>query len=423
MPNNTKSLFLFFDYDNMTAETVYELRVTRDGIPDTAFSLPPVRWSGRESGLWYIGSREQTWANGAYEFTLLVNGSTVGSQKIVIGGAAQNRPQFSDVVFGTLDQAGALVGNGSILPLSDLASARFLYANMAGGLSWSAIWYFADVEVARSTDRWSDDSHGAKVIRLAPNGGLQSGQYRLELYIDGALSATSDFIVAGSFAGPLPEIFSNIRHTSADSPLAARAAPAAASFPSSIQSLYALFDWRHIAPGTPWTLRWLVDEQVFFQATSPWLTVASGSDFTMSIAQPPDGSYKLQFFVKNLKLAEEEVVIGIGQLPIDRLAQFEGTVLSGVVIDAATKRGIPGVTIVLVSEDYAASEFEWREDQIFALASSDRNGDFQFARPLAFDTFYSIVIEADGYIPLAADEFTFSAEQPYAQIEIVLARG
>lgn len=423
MPNNTKSLFLFFDYDNMTAETIYELRVSRDGIPDSTFSLPPVRWSGRESGLWYIGSREQTWANGAYEFTLLVNGSTVGSQKIVIGGAAQNKSQFSDIVFGTLDQAGALVGNGFILPLGDLASARFLYANMAGGISWSAIWYFAGVEVARSTDRWSEDNHGAKVIRLAPNGGLQAGQYRLELYIDGVLSATSDFVVAGRSAGPLPEIFSNIRHTSADSPLAARAAPALASFPSSIQSLYALFDWQDIAPGTPWTLRWLVDDQVFFQATNPWMTIASGADFTVSIAQPPDGSYKLQLFVKNLKLAEEEVVIGIGQLPIDRLAQFEGAVLSGAVIDAATKRGIPGVTIVLVSEDYAASEFEWREDQIFALASSDRNGDFQFARPLAFDAPYSIVVEADGYIPLAADEFTFSSDQPYAQIEIVLAPG
>ena len=58
MPNNASSLYLFFDYDNMTAESVYELRVTRDGIPDTTFSLPPVRWSGRESGLWYIGSRE-----------------------------------------------------------------------------------------------------------------------------------------------------------------------------------------------------------------------------------------------------------------------------------------------------------------------------------------------------------------------------
>lgn len=423
MPNNTKSLYLFFDYDNMTADTVYELRVTRDGIPETTFSLPPVRWSGAESGLWYVGSREQSWANGAYEFTLLVNGTSVGSQRIIVGGAVENRPQFSDIVFGTLDQSGALVGNGSILPLGDIASARFLYANMRDGLQWSAIWYYRSVEVARTADVWSDGSHGAKVIRVAPNGGLLPGQYRMELYIEGALSATSDFIVAGRQSGPLPEIFGNIRHTTADSPSAARLAPASSTFPSAIPTLYAQFDWRQIAAGTPWTLRWLVDDQIFFQATNPWLTIESGSDFTVSLPNPPDGSYKLQLLVNNLKLAEQEAIVGIGQLPIDRLAQYEGAILSGRVIDAATRRGIPSVTIVLIGEFYAASEFEWREDQLFALATTDRNGNFQVARPLAFDTFYSIVIEADGYIPHAADRFRFTTDQPYAEIEIVMVRG
>ncbi len=423
MPNNTKSLFLFFDYDNMSAETVYELRVARDGIPDTTFSLPPVRWSGRESGVWHIGSREQAWANGAYEFTLLINGASVGSQRIVVGGAARNRPQFSDIVFGTLDSRGALTGNGSILPLGDIASARFLFANMRGGRPWTAIWYYGGVEVARSVDAWSDDAHGAKVIRVAPEGGLLPGQYRLELYIEGALSATSDFIVAGRPAGPLPEIFANLRHTSAESPLAASLAPAASSFPGGIPALYALFDWRLIAAGTPWTLRWLVDDQPFYQTTQPWLTIESGADFTLALANPPDGSYTLQLLVDNLKVAEQDAIVGIGQLPIDRLAQFEGTILSGRVIDSATGRGLPSVTIVLISADYTAEEFEWREDQIFALAATDRNGDFLFARPLAFDTYYSVVIEADGYIPHAADEFFFEPDQPYADIEIAMVRG
>lgn len=423
MPNNTKSLYFFFDYDNMRAETVYELRVSRDGVPDTTFSLPPVRWSGPESGLWHIGSREQAWANGAYEFTLLINGASVGSQRIVVGGSAEARPQFSDIVFGTLDQSGALVGNGSILPLGDIASARFLYANMPVGLPWSAIWYYEGVEVARTADSWSEASHGAEVIRVAPNGGLLAGNYRLELYIDGALSATSDFFVSGRPAGPLPEIFTRLRHTTAETSIAARQAPALSSFPASIPALYALFDWHQLAAGTPWTLRWLVDGQVFFETTNPWLTIESGSDFTVALRNPPDGSYKLQLLVNNLKLIEQEVTVGIGQLPIDRLAQFEGTVLSGAVYDAATGRGLPSITIAMISADYTASEFEWREDQIYALATTDRNGDFQFARPLAFDTFYSVVIEADGFIPHAADEFRFFADQPYADIEIAMVRG
>ena len=423
MPNNTNSMYFFFDYDNMTPETVYELRVSRDGIPDATFSLPAVRWSGRESGLWYIGSREQAWANGAYEFTLLVNGASVGSQRIVVGGSAENRAQFSDIVFGTLDQSGSLVGNGAILPLGEVASARFLYANMAPGNPWSAIWYFSGVEVARSAELWSDANHGAKVIRVAPDGGLLPGKYRLELYIDGALSATSDFIVSGRAAGPLPEIFSRLQFVTAASPSEARRATALSSFPSSIPALYALFDWHLMAAGTPWTLRWLVDDQVFFESSNPWQTIESGSDFTVSLANPADGSYKLQLLVDGLKLIEQQAIVGIGQLPIDRLARFEGTILSGRVYNAATGRGIPSITIVLIGAEFTASEFEWREDQIYDLATTDRNGDFQFPRPLAFDTFYSVVIEADGFIPHAADEFSFSADQPYADIEIAMVYG
>ena len=423
MPANTRSLYLFFDYANMTPQTIYELRVTRDGIPDSIFSLPPLRWSGGERGLWHIGAREQAWANGAYEFTLLVDGAIAGSRQIVIGGGVESRGSFSNIVFGTLDRENRLVGNGSILPIGSIASARFLHADMQPGTPWSAIWYYAGAEVARTKDNWSDEAFGSKAISVAPQGGLLPGQYRLELYIDGALSATSDFVVAGLPGGPLPQIFGNLRYAAAADAASARRAPATSSFPAAIPTLYALFDWQRIAPGTPWTLRWLVDDQAFFESSSLWRRADSGADFTVSLVNPPDGKYSIQLLINNLKLAESEATIGIGQLPLDRFAEFEGTILAGAILDAATKRGIPGVTIVLISEDYAAAEFEWLEEQIVALATTDRNGRFQFARPLAFDTPYSIVIEADGYIPHAADEFTFGADTPFVDITIVMARG
>ncbi len=423
LPANARSLYLFFDYDNMTSETVYELRVTRDGIPDRVFSLPPVRWSGDEQGMWYIGAREQAWANGAYEFTLLIDGASAGSQQILVGGGADSQGLFSDIVFGTLDHAGNLIGNGSIVPIGNIAYARFLHANMRAGTPWSAIWYFRGTEFARTADTWSEESHGSKVVSVGPAGGLLPGQYRLELYIDGALSATSDFFVAGSQGRPLPRVFTNLRFVSAGSPSEARIAHAASSFPGSITNLYALFDWQRIEAGTPWTLRWLVDEQVFFQESYRWSMTDSGADFVVAVRDPPDGSYEIQLLVNNLLLADLPATIGIGQLPIDRFAQFEGTVLSGTVIDAATQKGIPNITIVLISEDYAASEFEWKQEQVVDLVSSDRNGVFQFTRPLAFDTPYSVVIEADGYIPHAADGFSFKPSQPNANITIEMVRG
>ena len=422
LPANTSSVYLFFDYDNMTPETVYELRVTRDGSPDTIFSLPPVRWSGSENGLWHIGGREQAWANGAYEFDILIDGTSAGSQRIVIGGAATSSSHFSDIVFGTLDRNGALVGNGSIVPVGNIASARFLFANMPFGTPWSAIWYFRGAEVARTSGEWTDGASGSKSISLAPTNGLLPGGYRLELYIKGALSATSDFTVAGVAGTPLPVIFHNLRFAAA-SPALAGLAQAAASFPSDVPALYALFDWQSIAVGTPWEMRWRVDDQVFYAATNPWLAAPGGSDYSASLVDPADGTYALELLINNLKIAEAVAVVGIGQLPIDRFAEAEGTVLSGQVLDAATKSGVASVTIVLIGEDYAASEFEWRADQIFDFAITDRNGDFQFGRPLASDTPYSIVIEADGYLPLAADGFEFAADERERELVIELVRG
>lgn len=423
MPANTNSLYLFFDYNNMSPETVYEMRVTRDGIPDAAFSLPPVRWSGGRQGLWHIGSRDQPWGNGTYEFTLLVNGLAEGSQQIVIGGAADRSPAFSDIVFGLLDLRGNLLGNGSILSVGNIASARFVYANMEDGIPWTAIWYFNHSEVARSEDLWSFGKNGSNVVNLRPQGGLLPGAYRLELYLQGALSATSDFIVAGTPAGPLPLIFTNARYSAAPTAFEALDAAAMATFPDSIPTLFALFDWQRIAPGTPWSVRWLVDDQAFFEATLPWVTVETGTNFLMSIDDPPDGSYTLQVLVNNLQVLEMIATVGIGQLPIDRFAEIEGTIFGGRVLDAATQLGIPSVTIILVSEDYSVSDFEWNQEQISALATTDRNGDFQFDRPLSFDVQYSIIIEAEGYIPLAADGFKFSPNERIVDIEIELVRG
>ena len=423
MPTNTNSLYLFFDYRNMTPQTVYELRVTRDGIPDPTFSLPPVPWSGGNNGFWYIGSQDQPWANGAYQFTLLINGLAAASQQIIIGGGPITSAAFSNIVFGLRDGQGNIMGNGFILPVGDTADARFLYANMQDGMAWSTVWYFQGAEVARSNDIWRGGGNGSSIVSLRPRGGLLPGNYRLELYLEGALSATSDFVVAGQPGGPLPTIFSNVRHTSASNAMLATSAPVSASFPESIPNLFAFFNWQSIAAGTRWTVRWLVDDQPFFESSNPWITLESGNNFLISLADPPDGNYKLQLLVNHLQVLQSEATVGIGQLPIDRLAQLSGTVLSGRVIDAATFAGIPSVSIVLIGEAYSASEFEWLLEQVVDLATTDRNGYFRFARPLAPNTPYSVVIEADGYLPQSADGFQFDPDQPSADIRIELVRG
>lgn len=415
LPANTNSLYLFFNYENMTPETVFELRVTRDGVPDQIFSLPPVRWSGGERGLWHVGSSGQPWANGVYEFTLLINGLAAGSQRVVIGGGASTSAAFSNIVFGLLDLQGNLLGNGYVLPTGSVATARFIYSNMVDGTNWTTVWYYNGTEVGRSDDLWSGGTNGSNVVNLRPTSGLFPGQYRLELYISGSLSATADFTVAGAQEGPLPIIFTSSHFTTASSPLEALNTSEITTFPNTVTTLYTLFDWQQLSPGTLWTMRWLIDGDIFYEKTEPWITTESGRGFLTRLTAPsniPDGTYEFQLIINNLQIISNTATVGIGQLPIDRFAEADGVQFTGQIIDAATDLGIEGVTLVLVSDEFSVGDFEWKQNQIFALATTDQNGRFEIDRPLQLETPYSVIVEARGYLPVTADGFELDAETP-----------
>ncbi|MCA0453003.1 MAG: trypsin-like peptidase domain-containing protein [Chloroflexi bacterium] len=421
LPAGSNSLYLFFDYENMTPETVYELRVTTDGIPNSTFSLSPVRWSGGAKGMWYIGNGGQPWPNGIYEFTLFADGVASPSQKLVIGVAPSTEPVFSDITFGLLDSRGQPQGNGFVLPAGNIASARFIYRNLENGLNWTVIWYLDGTEIRRATDAWNAGSSGSSVntsIEVAE--GLLPGSYRLELYIEDRLRATSDFTIAGAQEGALPQIFTQLRFTTANSDADALTSNAVSNFPGGVNTLYALFDWSQISPTTLWTLRWFVDGVAFYDQTVPWNNVQTGSNFLVRLSAAgglPDGTYSVELRVNNVLLQKAQAQVGIGQLPIDRFARASGVQLRGRILSADTREGIAGVTVIVISEQFSVSDFTWNQDQIYDLAITDSNGTFEISRPLAYTTdtltvAYSAIVSAQGYLPLTADGIEVTAETP-----------
>lgn len=411
----TDSLYLFFDYENMTPQTVYELRVTIDGRPSQIFSLAPVRWSGGTRGLWYIGSSNQTWPNGVYEFRLFINGRAAGTLPITIGGDASPRPILANVAFGIEDTGGNILGNGFVLPTGNVATASFIYQNIIDGMEWTAIWYKDGVEIpgSRTTETWSRGSTGTRRISIIETNGLTPGTYRLEMFLDGFLAARSDFTIAGAQIGPLPEVFINSHFAVASNSQLALSAPPITNITNRVDEVYALFDWQQIAPGTIWTLRWWVDDTLFYEQSLPWSGFETGENFLMRLTAPgelPDGTYRLDLSINNFRLATTEVLVGIGQLPIDRFASTEGVQLRGRIIDSDTGEGLPGATLILLSEDFSIEDFEWRQDQIFATALTDREGRFQVDRPLELDVPYSVLIAVEGYLPIAADGITVTQD-------------
>lgn len=415
LPAGTTSHYLFFSYQNMTPQTVYELRVTIDGIPDATFSLPPVRWSGGERGLWYIGSVGQPYPNGEYKFDLFIDGVSAASHTLNISGPALATPAFSNIVFGLLDDSGNLQGNGYVLPTGSTATARFIFQNIRPNTAWTAIWYYNGAQVVRTDDVWRAENgeSGSYSISLQPENGLVPGNYRVELYLDNLLSASGDFVIAGAQQGALPTAFTNIEFLRA-SGLQPPTGNPSSSFPDGAETLYARFDWQQIALGTQWKLQWLVDESVFYEQVGPWTSPETGARFTLRLTAQegiPDGLYRVRIFVNNILLATSTVSIGIGQLAIDRFSQASGVQLRGQIVDAETGEGIEGVTFIVISEDFAVNEFVWDATQVTALAVTDRNGNFEIDRLLAFSTPYSVLIATQGYLPLSADGFSFAPDR------------
>lgn len=432
MPPGTDTVYLFFNYRNMTPETVYELRVTVDGIPNSTFSLSPVRWSGGRNGVWYVGSAGQPWPNGLYDFTLFIDGIAANSSRLLIGQAPQAIPTFSDIVFGLETLQGGVIGNGFVLPTGSVASARFLYRNMVNELPWTIIWFYEGTEVSRETLAWSDGESGTKTIRVQDPNGLLPGSYRLELYIqydgDFRLAATSDFTLAGAQEGAFARIFSNLHFTTASSMDEARQASPISSFSTGTITLYALFDWEQIARGTLWTMRWSVDDEVFFEQTLPWSNAESGQNYLIQLTSPggiPDGTYKIDLLIGRLTFVTTQARVGIGQLPIDRFAQATGVQLTGRVLDGTTRVGIPGVTVLLISDAFSVADFteQWNQEQLYAMAITDSSGNFQIDRLLQPSVPYSVFVVAEGYLPISADGVEVSGDVGSVNVPIFLTRG
>jgi hypothetical protein len=434
LPAGSQSLYLFFDYTNMSADTIYEIQVTTDGRPNRAFGLEPVRWSGGQSGLWYIGSANQVWPNGVTEFTVLINGELAASQRILIGSQGENTPQFSDLAFGLTDNQGNLLGNGFVLPTGGIiASARFIHRNLAPGTEWTAIWYVNGTEIpgSRQSLLWQADPDGAATTSVESADTLPAGSYRLELYIQGRLTATSDFIIAGVPRGAFADVFPNPRFVGSITATVPDFASAQASdnYTDELNALYALFDWQQIAPGTLWTLRWLVDSDVIYDQTTVWAESENGVGFPVRLTAArnvPDGTYSFELLLNNIVFATAEAQVGIGQLPIELLGQAEGIQMRGQIFDSDTGLGIPGINFILISQDFSAAEYFATRDEsmIYAIATTDNNGVFVISRPLLISTedneiAYSAVILAEGYLPMSADGLVVDNETP-DPVELVI---
>ena len=90
--------------------------------------------------------------------------------------------------------------------------------------------------------------------------------------------------------------------------------------------------------------------------------------------------------------------------------------------DADTGRVIDGVKVLLLNPGLTIDAFNWVEEEVYAAATTDRRGYFEFPRPLVPRDCYSIIVGADGYWPFGQDDVCVPAGLTEVDLSVQLER-
>ena len=74
---------------------------------------------------------------------------------------------------------------------------------------------------------------------------------------------------------------------------------------------------------------------------------------------------------------------------------------------------VPGVTV---------DGWDGTEEQIYTGAEADANGYFELPDPLERNEYYSIIVWAEGYLPVTGDNILVSDESSPLEVEVTLQK-
>lgn len=425
LPSGARSLYLFFDYEGMADGMTFEMEAKVNGREEPDLGMPPGPWSGGPEGSWWIGYEDLVLPDGNLELGLLVDGVEAGSATIQIGGRAEATPTFSNLVFGLSEAPDGGPREPAVLfPAgTELLYAFFDYANMRRGTSWTSTW-LADGQVELSEDTpWDGAAAGTYVIELSISGGLEPGAYRLELYIDDRLAATSNFWVTGGGNGrDLGAYFEPIVFAEGMDRRGEPLAPAD-SFAPGLEELHAFSNFSGMDDGLDVVVNWYLDGQMIVEWPYVWAAGPDGiwHDFLYSQSGTlPEGEYGLELTVEGQLLQRGSTTIGTQIRPTPGAQPRTGIPGYGTVVDAYTGRPIEGALLLLLNPGITVDSFNWVEDEVYTAASADVDGYFEFPRLLVPGTCYSIIIAAEGYWPFAQDDLCISADEVEVDLAVQL---
>ncbi len=407
LPTGARSLFLFFDYDNMASSMTLEMKVSIEGTEDPDWGLPAGPWAADEQGTWWIGWSDAAFDDGLYELALFVDGEELASDQIEIGGPQVDHPSFSNLIF-SVEEA----GDGGPLEPAVLFPAGvtqllafFDYVNMDPGTQWYVEWLVDGQIVLTSQEEWNGDEEGRWSLRLTDPEGMTPGAHRLNLSIEGQLAATASFWVTGS-QGAGAEFQPLVFAEGMDE----RGEPTgvATSFDSGLEELHTFSDYTGMEDGLAFGVNWYLDGQKVIESPYNWDGGESGTwhDYVHTGGGAlPDGEYFVELTVEGQVVASGSAAVGVpGLSPPGRAGPGDGVQVQGSVVDLDTDRPISGALVLVLNPGITLSTFDWTYDEVNTSAETDRQGFFQLPDSLDRGECYSIAVGASGYWTFGQDD-------------------
>ena len=416
LPSGSRSLYLFFDYENMADGTPWEVRVIRDGkdLSDIGMSSHP--WAGGPAGNWWVGWGDTAFPDGAYTFRILVNGQKLGEASLKIGGQAQRSPTFANIVFsqeynidGTPTEPSRLFPEGI-----QRLYWFFDYENMTAKTPWTYTWLYNGKVADTGTLAWDGEAKGQMRMTLTSDKGLPAGTWRLELAIQGQPAAWGDFVVSGQQGGVRfgPPIFARGMDQKTGQPIDPRT-----SFPSGTQVFYVFSDYSGMKDGLNCITRLYLNGQMVLDNPFVWgsdVSTGSGESGTWSNViyatggrALPDGEYKQELIVEGQVVLSGTVAVGASAAPTPTPAPTpaaDSIGISGVISDANTGRPIPGAFFIVLQPGITVASFQWTDAEVYAMTQADRQGAYTLPKRLLRGECYSLIVGAEGYSPVTEDD-------------------
>ncbi len=424
LPSGATDIYAFWDYENVADGVTWEARWYYEGEFIEAASQPPQPWMGGERGSWWVSIHyDYGLDDGVYRVELYVADERLLEGTITVGGAVTGYT-FTNLVFSDGITANDQPVDPAYLLPSGIGTiyAFFDYEAMEDGVSWGRAWYHEGQEIGGGSDTWDWGRDGSAWVSLESTEGFEPGAYRLDLFVEDKVVATSKFVLVGT---PDQEAIGPITFAAGvdqqDNPV-----DPGASFPSGLEALYFFVDYAGLWDGMGFEERWLLDGEELATFNNPWQFGESGV-FHNYIYQTrggslPDGEYTLEIYIEGQLVQSDTAIVGTGVAPDPPPPPAEGVYIQGYILDADTGRGIPGAAYVVLKPGIAIDEWDSSDAQVYTWAEADADGYFELPDPLARGERYSIIVGAPDYLPTGGDHLLVGDDPSPLEVEVMLQK-